>query len=182
MPEQVFQKTGLKFKLASPFNSEVCSSRDFTVTADPIAPFSIEATVKRSNIWRYLFLRWLGAWIDLIVLSLFLLIPDLVLGNLLYQETIWIWLVPLIIYFPVLEGIWGRSLGKLITGMRVVDNSGNAPGIWKSILRTITRFIEVNPVVAGGLPAGIAVAMSQKRQRLGDMLARTYVVRVKDLA
>ena len=94
------------------------------MAADTIAPFAIEAIVKRSNIWRYLLLRWSGAWIDFIVLFLFLLIPDFVLGNLLYQETIWIWLIPVILYFPVLEGIWGRTLGKLIAGTMVVDNSG----------------------------------------------------------
>jgi hypothetical protein len=32
------------------------------------------------------------------------------------------------------------------------------------------------------LPAALAVALSSKRQRLGDMLARTYVVRIKKLA
>jgi uncharacterized RDD family membrane protein YckC len=153
-----------------------------TMTADTIAPFDIEAIVKRSTIWRYLLLRWLGAFIDMVLLVLFLLTPDFVLGNPLYQETLWIWVTPVILYFPVLEGIWGRTLGKLIAGTMVVDNSGKAPGIWKAVLRTIMRLIEVNPVGAGGVLAGIVVAMSQKRQRLGDMLARTYVVRVKDLA
>jgi len=46
----------------------------------------------------------------------------------------------------------------------------------------VTRLVEVNPLLLGGLPAGIAVAMSRRRQRLGDMLAGTYVVRRKDLA
>jgi uncharacterized RDD family membrane protein YckC len=41
--------------------------------------------------------------------------------------------------------------------------------------------VEVNPLVVGGLPAAIAVGMSHNRQRLGDMLAHTFVVRVSDL-
>ena len=148
----------------------------------PASPFAIESVIARSGIWSYLLLRWLGAWIDFILVFLFLALPDAALGNTLYQETIWLWLVAPIIYFPVTEGIWGRSLGKLITGTVVVDNAGRAPGILKAALRTVTRLVEVNPLLLGGLPAGIAVAMSRRRQRLGDMLAGTYVVRRKDLA
>jgi uncharacterized RDD family membrane protein YckC len=142
---------------------------------------AIEAIVKRSSMGSYLFRRWLGAWIDFILLALCLLIPDYLLGNQLYQQTLLIWLAVPILYFPVLEGIWGRSIGKLITGTMVVDSSGNVPGIWKAVLRTVPRIIEVNPLLVGGLIAGIAVAVSENRQRLGDMLAGTYVVRVKDL-
>jgi uncharacterized RDD family membrane protein YckC len=146
------------------------------------SPFAIESIVGRSGIRSYLLLRWLGAWIDFVVVFLSLALPDAALGNTLYQETIWIWLVAPVIYFPVSEGIWGRSLGKLITGTMVVDAAGRAPGILKAALRTVTRLVEVNPLLLGGLPAGIAVVMSRRRQRLGDMLARTYVVRLKDLA
>ena len=146
-----------------------------------IHPFPIEDIARRSNIWRYLLLRWLGARIDLLVLFLFLALPDFALGNPLYQRTIWIWVVGPILYFPILEGIWGRTLGKVVAGITVVDNCGHAPGILKALLRTVTRFVEVNPLAAGGLPAAIAVLMSQRRQRLGDMLAKTYVVRIKDL-
>jgi uncharacterized RDD family membrane protein YckC len=145
-------------------------------------PGRVEDIARRSNVSLLLFLRWLGAWIDFAVLSLFLLAPDCLLGNELYQETVWIWLGALILYFPIVEGIWGRSLGKLITGTIVVDKAGRVPGIGKAVLRTLLRIIEVNPLLAGGIPAGVAVALSEKRQRLGDMLAQTYVVRVKDLA
>jgi uncharacterized RDD family membrane protein YckC len=153
-----------------------------TPSSGTASPFAIESIVGRSGIWSYLLLRWLGAWIDFIVVFLFLALPDSALGNALYQETIWIWLVVPVIYFPVSEGIWGRSLGKLVTGTVVVDDAGRAPGILKAELRTVTRLVEVNPLLLGGLPAGIAVAMSRRRQRLGDMLAGTYVVRLKDLA
>lgn len=44
------------------------------------------------------------------------------------------------------------------------------------------RLVEVNPFLLGGIPAGIAVALSTYNQRLGDMLAGTYVVVTKKLA
>jgi uncharacterized RDD family membrane protein YckC len=152
------------------------------MSSDVVSTFTVKQIVARPKMWQYMLLRWLGGAIDLVFIVLLFLIPDMVLGNARYQETIWFWAIVAIIYFPVLEGIWGRSIGKLIAGTMVVGESGKAPGIWKAILRTITRFFEVNPVAAGCLPAAIAVAMSQNRQRLGDMLAGTYVVRVKDLA
>jgi uncharacterized RDD family membrane protein YckC len=151
------------------------------LNADAVSTYSVKQALSRTKLWKYLLLRWAGAWIDLLILFFFLLIPEWALGNARYQETLWIWLVAPILYFPVLEGVWGRTIGKLITGTVVVDISGNPPGIWKAVLRTLVRIVEINPLAAGGVIAGIAVCMSQNRQRLGDMLAHTFVVRVKDL-
>lgn len=152
---------------------------DFVATQGPIP---VEDIARRSDAGRLLVLRWVGAWIDFVALILFLAAAQLVLGERLYDETLYILLGALILYFPVTEGIWGRSLGKLITGTIVVDSSGRAPGMLKAGLRTVARIVEVNPLLAGGLPAGIVLLLSKRRQRLGDMLARTYVVRARDLA
>jgi uncharacterized RDD family membrane protein YckC len=43
------------------------------------------------------------------------------------------------------------------------------------------RLIEVNPFLVGGLPAGLVLLLTRRRQRLGDLLAGTYVVRLRDL-
>ena len=87
-----------------------------------------------------------------------------------------------IAYFPVSEGLWGRTVGKLVTGLVVVDSKGNRPGLLRATGRTVTRMIEVNPFLLGGLPAGLIVFASKRRQRLGDMLAGTYVIPKADLA
>jgi uncharacterized RDD family membrane protein YckC len=142
----------------------------------------VESLAERSSLTLLIVLRWLGAWIDFGILVLFLVVPDWLLGNQLYQQTSCIWLTALGLYFPVTEGIWGRSLGKLITGTVVVDKNGHAPGVVKATLRTAARLIEVNPFLLGGIPAGVVLALSKNRQRLGDMLAQTYVVRAKQLA
>jgi uncharacterized RDD family membrane protein YckC len=141
----------------------------------------VKRAVGPTSIGKYLFLRWAGGWIDLLILFFSLLIPEWALGNARYQDTLFIWLIFPILYFPVLEGIWGRTTGKWVTGTMVVDTSGKPPGVWKAALRTLMRIVEANPLTAGGVIAGIAVCMSQNRQRLGDMLAHTFVVRVKDL-
>jgi uncharacterized RDD family membrane protein YckC len=144
-------------------------------------PTTLDLIVQRSNLALYLLLRWLGCWIDLIVLALFLLAPDYLLGNARYQETIFVWLGAMVLYFPVCEALWGRTVGKLLTGLVIIDRDGRPPGFVKAILRTLLRLVEVNPLLLGGIPAAIAVIASKNRQRLGDMVARTYVVRAKDL-
>jgi len=153
------------------------------------APFvKPEDLVQQSNLAFYLLLRWLGCWIDLAVVLLLVLapaliapairgvVPDPVLG-----VTIFIGLAVAILYFPVGEAFWGRTLGKLLTGLVIIDRDGRPPGIGKALLRTLLRLIEVNPFLLGGIPAALAVLASENRQRLGDMAARTYVVRSKHL-
>jgi len=125
--------------------------------------------------------RWAALWIDMILISIFLISLNYLLGQELYQKLIAIWLIVIALYYPILEGLYGASLGKFLFGIRVIDMDGNVPGIKKSILRTIPRIIETNPIFAGGVPAAISYACSKKNQRLGDMLAGTIVVRKANL-
>lgn len=124
--------------------------------------------------------RWLGAWIDFTVLLSFLLIPDYLLGNAIYRSTLAIWIGLLVAYFPVTEMLFGRTIGKVMTRTRVVDEAGRRPSFLQAMVRTLFRLIEVNPVLAGGIPAGIAVVASRGKQRLGDMAAGTYVLLERD--
>lgn len=120
--------------------------------------------------------RWAGAWIDFLVLALILVVPDWLLGNQLYQDTLAVWLLLLALYFPLTEAYTGRSVGKWVTGTRVVTADGASPGLRRAVIRTLARLLEVNPFLLGGVPAGIAVLASRHSQRLGDMAAGTYVV------
>jgi hypothetical protein len=53
--------------------------------------------------------------------------------------------VTLIIYFTLLEGIWGASLGKRALGLRVSTAIGNAvPGVPRALLRTGFFYLVVN--------------------------------------
>ncbi len=81
-------------------------------------------------------------------------------------------------YFVVLEALWSRTLGKYFQGLIVCKVDGN-PCDWRaSFIRNGLRLLEVNPLLFGGLPAGIAILSSKRRQRIGDMLADTVVVSV----
>ncbi len=82
-------------------------------------------------------------------------------------------------YYPVTEGRWGVTAGKWLTGLAVVDDAGHPPGLWRALIRMLTRLVEVIPV--SGLIAGVSVIATQHKQRLGDLLARTYVIPIRPL-
>jgi len=85
------------------------------------------------------------------------------------------------LYFPLLEGFTGRTPGKLLSGLVVVNNEGNRPGCWRASLRALLRLAEINPLLMGAIPAIFATLTSARRQRFGDMLAKTYVLKTEDL-
>lgn len=45
----------------------------------------------------------------------------------------------------------------------------------------MVRVVDTNPLLFGGLPAGISVLVTKKKQRLGDMSTDTYVANTRDL-
>ena len=85
-------------------------------------------------------------------------------------------LVVMILYFVLLEGLIGVTLGKWVLGLRVVRVGGGRPGIVKGFLRNVLRIVD-------GLPAfsilGAALILtSAERARFGDRVAGTRVIRV----
>lgn len=84
-------------------------------------------------------------------------------------------------YFTAGEGMWGITVGEWLSGVRVVTDGGSRPGLRRAGIRTLLRLIEVNPVLLGGIPAGLIVDKTRHRQRIGDLLAGTYVVKYADL-
>lgn len=159
------------------------SSSDSRPEPDPalIANSGLRATT-RMDVSDIILRRWGGAWIDFVAMALILFAPIVLLGWWKSVAGVVIGCAAVLAYFPLTEGIWGRSLGKLVTGTIVVDADGNPPGAWRAIVRTLLRFIEVNPFLVGGVPAGVSVLVTKHRQRLGDLAAGTYVVPISELA
>ncbi|MCK4870741.1 MAG: RDD family protein [Gammaproteobacteria bacterium] len=77
------------------------------------------------------------------------------------------------LYYWVFEAITGKTLGKLIVKTRVVNKEGNKITWRQSFVRNIMRVIDG---LFFYLVAAIAIASSEKNQRLGDMLAKTVVI------
>jgi uncharacterized RDD family membrane protein YckC len=67
-------------------------------------------------------------------------------------------------------------LGKYFQGLIVRKLDGGRCDWRAALIRGGLRIIEVNPLLLGGLPAGLFVISTDRKQRLGDMLAGTVVV------
>ncbi len=80
------------------------------------------------------------------------------------------------LYFFLFEWLLCATPGKLITGLTIRQTDGSRPGVKSALIRTLTRLIEVNPLLLGAIPAAIIVLRSSRRQRWGDRLAGTVVV------
>jgi uncharacterized RDD family membrane protein YckC len=84
-------------------------------------------------------------------------------------------LVIVFLYYTLMEGALGRTVGKMVTGIRVIDEAtGNPPGFGKAAIRTVLRIIDGFIAYLVGF---IIVVSSERRRRLGDMAASTLVVR-----
>ena len=80
-------------------------------------------------------------------------------------------------YFFLLEGLLGRTPAKFMAGLIIVQYDGRRCTWRQAFVRTAFRLLEVNPVLLGGLPAGLCIITSEHHQRIGDRIARTVVVR-----
>ena len=81
----------------------------------------------------------------------------------------------LTLYAMVCELIWGRTFGKALLHLRVVDSEGEQPGAWQIVVRNFVRVLEIAHWAVFLIPA-LLMMMGGRQQRLGDMLGRTYVI------
>ena len=79
-------------------------------------------------------------------------------------------------YYLLFELLFGRTIGKFVTGLVVVDLDGQRCSWWQTLIRTVFRVFEVNPLFFGGLPAAARIIFSEHHQRFGDRAAETLVV------
>jgi len=111
-------------------------------------------------------------------------------------------ILPLLIYHPLMEiTMNGQSIGKKITGIRVVNENGGRPSISQFLIRWLLRVSDVwialvILIIASSPDLGrdleftfvllaalgflttdiILVVTSRKSQRIGDILARTILI------
>jgi uncharacterized RDD family membrane protein YckC len=81
------------------------------------------------------------------------------------------------VYFIVMEALLGATVGKMALGIRVVKLDGSPISWWDSIVRNLWRIIDSIPGVIPYLLGALLILTSPTKQRLGDRLAQTVVVR-----
>jgi len=79
-------------------------------------------------------------------------------------------------YFTLFEAFWnGRTPGKRIARIRVIQRSGRAIGLFESMARNFIRYIDQIPFFYA--VGAVAIFVTRDHQRLGDLAAGTLVVR-----
>lgn len=78
-------------------------------------------------------------------------------------------------YALLMEALTTRTVGKVLTGTRVRNEDGQPPALWQRLLRNVVRLAELIPPFWA--PLFILFLLSRGRQRLGDLFAKTIVVR-----
>ncbi len=120
--------------------------------------------------------RLIAAFIDhLLAFALMLLIVALIPEESALLKGL-LFFLAYVAYYVVLEALWSRTLGKYFQGLVVRKLDGSLCDWKAALLRGVTRVIEVNPLLFGGLPAGLVIISTQRKQRVGDILAGTVVV------
>jgi len=79
----------------------------------------------------------------------------------------------LLAYFVVADAARGATLGKLAAGIRVQTVTGGRISLGAALIRNVLRIIDG---IAVYLVAAISIMVTQRRQRLGDLVAETVVV------
>lgn len=83
-----------------------------------------------------------------------------------------------VLYWMVLPGLKGWTLGKLLLGLRVVREDGTCPaGIGKNVVRQLLWIVDDFPYLIPALTGFIVVMTGDRNRRVGDIVAGTLVVR-----
>ncbi|WP_313805337.1 RDD family protein [Flavobacterium sp.] len=87
--------------------------------------------------------------------------------------------LPIIFYSLLQESLWeGQTFGKKITKIKVIKIDGYQAGFGDYLIRWMFRLIEIS--IGSGIIGLIAIVVSKKNQRLGDMAAGTAVITLKN--
>ncbi|NPV61037.1 MAG: RDD family protein [Methanotrichaceae archaeon] len=124
-------------------------------------------------------IRFVSLLIDSIVLGLLLGALGAILGVGRASGTAeWGWglfyFLVYLAYFTYLEGSRGQTVGKMITKIKVVGENGGKIDMNQAFVRNILRIIDGLFVYLIG---AILIWRSDKKQRLGDSIGKTVVVK-----
>lgn len=86
---------------------------------------------------------------------------------------------PIILYHPLLEYFNdGQTLGKKATNIKVISEDNRPLTGMQIFLRFVLRLVDIN--IASGIIAIVAIASTDKSQRIGDMAAGTLVISTRN--
>jgi uncharacterized RDD family membrane protein YckC len=80
-------------------------------------------------------------------------------------------------YFVLLQGAYGQTVGKMLVKIKVVREDGSKISYVDAVVRTILALIDLIPYFIPYLLGAILIWTSDTKQRLGDRVAHTVVVK-----
>jgi uncharacterized RDD family membrane protein YckC len=84
------------------------------------------------------------------------------------------WTLAAFLLFSVTEGLWGATPGKWLTGIRAIGTDLRPCGIGRALIRNLLKMVDGFFNFLIGI---LMVAYTPDWQRLGDLAARTIVIR-----
>ncbi|MET3027232.1 RDD family protein [Flavobacterium sp. UW10123] len=131
--------------------------------------------------------RFFNGIIDFVFISVFIFVFSffvVIIGNVFQWNTYGAWVEIMIslgvvgtylsfaiIYYLFFEGLFGRTIGKIVTGSVVVDENGLKPSFKIIFIRNLCRLI----------PFEALSFLSKSARFWHDSFSKTYVVEKKDL-
>ena len=87
----------------------------------------------------------------------------------------WLW-VAQVVYFTIFEGWRGQSPGKRLVGVKVTTVEQTKSGYMDAFTRNVVRFLDM--VLFFYLISLLIMGLYPKKQRIGDLVAKTVVLKV----
>lgn len=126
------------------------------------------------------FRRIIGGVVDSILMIFFSMIYVVIFGEKMLDGTYHITgfsaillFVLIYLYFVIMEAKTGRTIGKYVAKTKVVNERGQKISWGQSLVRNFIRVVDGLFFYVIGL---LAILISKKNQRLGDMVSKTYVI------
>lgn len=153
-----------------------------------------EKRIGSDQVYAGVWLRFTALIVDIVLLSsVFFPVTRIVKGTWLMSATDHHWvrgwfvsdplclvlLAVMFLYFVLLEGLAGGTVGKLLLRLRVVDINGARVGLRKALLRNVLRVVDSLPAL--GILGAILIAAAPDKARFGDRVAGTRVARIQRL-
>jgi uncharacterized RDD family membrane protein YckC len=102
-------------------------------------------------------------------------VPDAGASILLTMQATVVTLLVLAVYGSVCELVFGKTFGKSLFRLRVIDGDGERPAAWRIVVRNAVKVFELIHWLVLIVPMALML-VTGKQQRLGDLLAGTFVV------
>ncbi len=117
--------------------------------------------------------RFLATLLDGVIFFIFLIIVSLIFSN-IPDLAAFLFVFGIFTYYLVMEAMWGATLGKMALKLRIV-HIDNSPISWsEALIRTLLRLVDG---LFGYILGAIIINNSFRHQRLGDMAAKTVIIR-----